>query len=173
MPLTFQSWMPKCPQDIRLWAGWALLSIMATVPALPVILLPPTICLALQVLYTHTPALCLGIWGPCQAREIQDMAPLGQEGGPLRPIWPRLGREMRRRRKGRQTGTKAYWYHCSAFMSDNSQGALSGPPKSVLECSADLLLYHSHTLTDYVLLCMSSSTFSIFEHSVLAERPLN
>ncbi len=155
------------------WAGWAPLTIMATVPVLPVILLPPSICPALQVLYTHMPSLCLGIWGPCQAREIQDMASLGQEGVLLRPIWPRLGGELRRRRKGRQAGTKAYWYHCSFSMLDNSQGALSRPPNPVLECSLDLLLYHSHILTDYGLLCMSSSTFSIFEHSVLAERPLN
>lgn len=131
---------------------------MATVPALPVILLPPSICPALQVLYTHMPALCLGLWGPCQAREIQDMASLSQEGGPLWPIWPRLGRETRRRKR-RQIGTKTYWYHCSLSMLNNSQGALSGPPKSVLECSSDLLLYHSHTLTDYGLLCMSSSIF--------------
>lgn len=121
--------------------------------------------------YSYAISVLGPIWGPCQAREIQDMASLGQEGGLLRPIWSRLGRELRRR-KGRQAGTKTYWYHCSFSMLDNSQGELSRPPKSVLECSLDLLLYHSHTLTDYGLLCMSSSTFSIFEHSVLAERPL-
>lgn len=100
----------------------------------------------------------LGHLGPCQTREIQDMASLGQEGGPLWPIWPFLGREMRRR-KGRQAGTEAYWYHCSFSMLDNSQGALSGPPKSVLECSSDLLLYYSHTFSDYGLLCTSSTSF--------------
>lgn len=163
--------MPKCPRDIRQWAGWVPLTIMATVPALPVILLPPSICPALQVLYTHMPALCLGNWGPCQAIEIQDMASLGQEGGPLRPIWPRLCKGLRRRKKGGQAGTKAYWCHCSFSMLDNSQGALSRPPKSVLECSSDLLLYISHT--DYDWLCVSRSTFSIFEHYVLSERPLN
>lgn len=67
----------------------APLTIMASVPALPVIHLPPTICPALQVLYTRMPALCSGIWGPCQTRAIQDMASPGQEGGPLWPIWLR------------------------------------------------------------------------------------
>lgn len=142
--------------------------------ALPVILLPPSICPALQVLYTHMPSLCLGIWGPCQATEIQDMASLGQEGGPLRPIWPRLGREKRRRKRG-QAGTKVFWYHWGLSMFDNSQGALSRPPKSALECSSDLLLYHSHTHSDYGLLCISSSIFPYLNilFSLRLLRPLN
>ncbi len=57
-----------------------------------------------------------------------------------------------------ETGTKAYWYHCGFSLLDNSQGALSGPPKSVLECSSDLLLYHSHSLLDYGFLWVSTST---------------
>lgn len=104
MAFTFPSWVPESPQDIRQWAGWASLTVMATVPALPVILLPLSICSALQVPYTHMPALCLGIWSSCQARKIQDMASLGQEGGPLWPIWRRFGRERERRKKGRQAG---------------------------------------------------------------------
>lgn len=108
-------------------------------------------------IYSYASSM-LGPLGPCQTRKIQDMASLGQEGEPLRPIWSWLGKEMRRR-KGRQAGTKVYWYHCSFSMLDNSQGALSGPPKSVLECSSDLLLYHSHTIPDYGSLCVRSLHF--------------
>lgn len=53
----------------RQWAGCAPLTIMATVPALPVIILPLSICPALQVLYTHMPALCLGIWAMPDQRD--------------------------------------------------------------------------------------------------------
>lgn len=44
----------------------------------------------------------LGQRSPSQAREIQDMASFGQEGGPLRPIW---SRNVRKRRE-------ALWYQC-------------------------------------------------------------
>lgn len=135
---------------------------MASVPALPVILLPPSICPAPQVLYIRTPAPCSVIWGPCQSRRDSGRG------------FPWTGRRATVAHmaqawqwKGRQAGTEAYCCHCSSSILDNSQGALSGPPKSVLECYSDLLLYHSHRLWP----AMYESTFSIFEHFVLAERP--
>lgn len=41
-----------------------MLTVMATVPALPVILLPPSICLARQVPYARMPAQHVGHLGP-------------------------------------------------------------------------------------------------------------
>lgn len=50
-------------------------------------------------------------------------------------------------------------YLCSTEL-DSSQAVLSRPPKSVLECSSDLLLHHSQTHSpDYGLLCMISPKF--------------
>ncbi|CAG5983920.1 unnamed protein product [Menidia menidia] len=60
-----------------------------------------------QVLFCHTPALRSDRGEPCQPGEIQDMASHGQEGGPLRPISPSLGRAVSRRRGGRLV-PKAY-----------------------------------------------------------------
>lgn len=85
MPLTFQSLVPKCPQDIKQWAGWAPLTIMATVPALPVIILPPSICSALQVLYTHMPALHLGIWAHARPERIRTWLPWVRKEGHCGP----------------------------------------------------------------------------------------
>ncbi|TNN51417.1 hypothetical protein EYF80_038390 [Liparis tanakae] len=78
---------------------------------------------------------------PCQAPEIQDTASLGQEGGPLRPIWPGLGEEA-----------AARWYQGVSVprwlerVRTQPKGALSRPPKSILECSSDLLPNNSALL---------------------------
>lgn len=87
--------------------------------------------------------------GPCQTKEIQDTASLGQEGEPLWPIWLWLGREMRRRmrwrrKQGRQAGTTAYWYHCNLSVLNNSQGAQVCP--GMFFRPAVISLSHSHRL---------------------------
>lgn len=74
--LAFQSLVLKCPQDIKQWADWAQLTAMATVPALPVIILPSSICPALQVPYTHMPALCLGLWAHARPERFRTWLPL-------------------------------------------------------------------------------------------------
>lgn len=79
-------------QDIRQWTPQ---SIMPMIPAAPVTFLPSSICPPQQVPWAHEPVLCFGIRSPHQARANQDKASLGQEGGPLWPIWLRFGRERR------------------------------------------------------------------------------
>lgn len=83
------------------------------------------------------PALCLGIRSLGQAWEIQDMAPPGQEGGPLWPRWHKFGRESWVR-----VGFRGWCHEGLVLNQWHLYKYRQQSPNPVLKCSTDLLLYH-------------------------------